>query len=62
MESQDSKVASFSVPKNEGEFTDSTTAGTWSVTTDENTSTKIMKMKIKLQRLLIQLKNLRMTQ
>ena len=40
MESQDSKVASFSVPKNEGEFTDSTTAGTWSVTTDENTSTK----------------------
>lgn len=40
MESQDNKVASFSVPKNEGEFTDSTTAGTWSVTTDENTSTK----------------------
>jgi len=28
MESQDNKVASFSVPKNEGEFTDSTTAGT----------------------------------
>ena len=40
MESQDNKVASFSVPKNEGEFTDSTTAGTWSVTTDENNSTK----------------------
>lgn len=40
MESQDNKVASFSVPKSEGEFTDSTTAGTWSVTTDENTSTK----------------------
>ena len=40
MESQDNKVASFSVPKNEGEFTDSTTAGTWLVTTDENNSTK----------------------
>ena len=40
MESQDSKVASFSAPKNEGEFADSTTAGTWSVNADENTSAK----------------------
>lgn len=40
MESQDSKVASFSAPKNEGEFADSTTAGTWISNADENTSAK----------------------